>query len=318
MSSTPKSIAIYGPTASGKTAVSLLLSEQLSIEIVSADSRQVFRGLDIGTAKASHHDRERIPHFGIDICDPRESYSTGEYRRYTRDVISQIKSRGHLPVVVGGTGLYVSSLVTDFLQENIDENEREKIDSLRAKIHDQREAGRHEELYEELQKVDSVSAERYADKNPRRVDRALLYYYVNGEPLSRAQQTKTIPAEEDLIVFVVECEREQLNNRIGTRVMEMWDSGFEEEVRNLLDLGVSPLAQSLATVGYREMLQYLDGRCSKEEAQEMMIVATRQYAKRQRTWGRHQFSSATILSGSTVNMVDTVLRELQSRNFFQQ
>lgn len=316
MSHSAKSIAIYGPTASGKTAVSLLLSEQLDIEIVSADSRQVFRGLDIGTAKVSVHDRERIPHFGIDICDPRDSYSTGEYRRYARDVINDIKSRGHLPVVIGGTGLYVSSLVTDFLEEDVPGNDRLKVDTLRAKIHAQREAGRHEELYEELQRVDNVSAERYADKNPRRIDRALLYYYVNGEPLSRAQQTKTIPAEEDLIVFVVECDRDQLNNRIRTRVMEMWDSGFENEVQNLLNLGVSPQAQSLATVGYREMLKYLDGRCSKEQAQEMMILATRQYAKRQRTWGRHQFSSAVRLSGSPVNMVDSLLRELQARKYF--
>lgn len=316
MSHSAKSIAIYGPTASGKTAVSLLLSEQLNIEIVSADSRQVFRGLDIGTAKVSVHDRERIPHFGIDICDPRDSYSTGEYRRYARDVINDIKSRGHLPVVIGGTGLYVSSLVTDFLEEDVPGNDRLKVDTLRAKIHAQREAGRHEELYEELQRVDNVSAERYADKNPRRIDRALLYYYVNGEPLSRAQQTKTIPAEEDLIVFVVECDRDQLNNRIRTRVMEMWDSGFENEVQNLLNLGVSPKAQSLATVGYREMLKYLDGRCSKEQAQEMMILATRQYAKRQRTWGRHQFSSAVRLSGSPVNMVDSLLRELQARKYF--
>lgn len=311
--STP-SIAIFGPTASGKTRLSLLLAEALGAEILSADSRQVYRGLDIGTAKVSREERIKVRHHGIDICDPRQPYSTGEYRRYADKVIADIRTRGCVPLIVGGTGLYLSSLLTDFLCDEDDPRNLEVMNECRARIAARRAAGDHEELYAELSSVDPESAAKYADRNPRRVDRALVYSLVNGIPFSTAHRTRTIAAHKDVIVFVIERERAELSDRIRRRVGEMWESGLEDEVRTLVNDGVPRNAQSLATVGYREMLEYLDGNVSMSDAQEATIIATRQYAKRQRTWARHQFTDARRLTGSDEEMMRSVLKEFETHN----
>ncbi|MFM8437389.1 MAG: tRNA (adenosine(37)-N6)-dimethylallyltransferase MiaA, partial [Candidatus Kapaibacterium sp.] len=294
---------MFGPTASGKTQLSLRIAEELDVEIISADSRQVFRGLDIGTAKVPPEIRRGVPHHGIDICEPHESFDTGRFRRYAETVMTEIKERRKLPLIVGGTGLYLSALLKDFLDDEIGPGKDAVIKEHHSRIMSRRRAGEADALFTELEDVDPDSARKYHDRNPRRVDRALLYYHTHGLPFSEAHRTRSMKAHTDIAVFVIERDRDELNERIARRVNEMWDQGLEDEVRRLLDDGIPRHAQSLATVGYREMLEYLDGRLTRAQALEATVVATRRYAKRQRTWARHQFPDARVLRGDDDEMM---------------
>lgn len=308
-SSTPV-IALYGPTASGKTALAIELARALGGNVVSADSRLVFRGLDIGTAKPTADERSRVRHYGIDICEPGESFSTGAYRRYADGILSSLNATQTPAVIAGGTGLYIKSLVQNFLSED-DVVDSAGAEDIRHEIHVQRESGHADVLYEELERVDPVSAARYSDRNPRRVDRALMYYRLHGVPLSDAQSMKVFPAHSNIQLFVLQVDTQELNARIEQRVVHMWECGFEVEVRNLLHSGLSPSTQSLATVGYREMIAYINGDLTKAQAQQAMVISTRQYAKRQRTWARHQFPDAITVQGTTHTMVEHILSNIQ-------
>jgi len=308
-SSTPV-IALYGPTASGKTALAIELARALGGNVVSADSRLVFRGLDIGTAKPTAEERSRVRHYGIDICEPGESFSTGAYRRYADGILSSLNAAQTPAIIAGGTGLYIKSLVQDFLSED-DDTDSTGAENIRREIHTARESGHAHLLYKELERVDPISAVRYSDRNPRRVDRALIYYRLHGVPLSDAQSMQVFTAHSNIQMFVLQVDTQELNARIEQRVVHMWECGFEEEVRNLLHSGLSPSTQSLATVGYREMIAYINGDLSKSQAQQAMVISTRQYAKRQRTWARHQFPDAINVQGTMHAMAEHILSNIQ-------
>lgn len=273
-------IIIAGPTASGKTDVSLELAKLIDIEVISADSRQVFKYMDIGTAKPSKEELSAVRHHYIDILYPDEYFSAGRFGEQAYNTLLEINANGKIPVVVGGSGLYIKALVEGLFSEEI-EIEQDIKDSLQEIYV---EKGK-DELYRMLLDKDIVSASRYYDKNPMRVMRALQYYLATGEKFSNAQQN--MPERKiNPMYFAIQHNREELYDRINLRTELMWENGFKEETERILDLGYSPKLNSLNTVGYKECIQFLTNRISKEEAIDKMKQNTRRFAKRQLTWFR--------------------------------
>ena len=277
----PPVIVLLGPTASGKTAAAVALARRLPIEVISADSRQIYRLMDIGTAKPTAQQQQQCPHHFIDIIDITDQYSAGEFATAARSLIPQLRERGKIPAIVGGSGLYIYALcegIFDFYRYP-----RKKIAKYRAKLEKQwREQGIMP-LYEKLQQVDPAAARRYADRNPRRIIRALEFYLATGIPLSRAQQRRQPPPFQPLY-FGIKLERSRLYERINNRVYDMIDQGLVAEVRDILNRGYDPALPALQTMGYKEIIDYLENRISLETAIAQIQRATRRYAKRQQTW----------------------------------
>lgn len=273
-------IVIAGPTASGKTDVSLELAKLMDIEIISADSRQVFKLMDIGTAKPSPAELAAVKHYYIDFLYPDEYFSAGKFGENAYNTLQEINAKGKMPVIVGGSGLYIKALIEGLFSEET-EIEQEIKDSLQE-IYD--EKGK-DELYRMLLDKDPVSASRYFDKNPMRVMRALQYYLATGQKFSLAQQNMP---DRNINVrhFAINWNREELYNRINMRTELMWNAGFRQETERILDLGYSPKLNSLNTVGYKECAAFLMNKISKDEAIDKMKQNTRRFAKRQMTWFR--------------------------------
>jgi len=271
---------IVGPTAVGKTALSLDLAEALGAEIVSADSRQVYRFMTIGTAKPTPEELARVPHHFIDVRNPDEYYSAGEYQREAREVIENMLAEGRLPVVVGGSGFYLRALFDGLFEPRIADTEvKERI----------RERIRREGLasvYEELKRVDPEAAARIHPNDEQRIVRALEVYEISGKPMSTFFREKPRPASFEGIWIGLERERDELYRRIDERVDQMFAQGLVDEVRDLLQRGYSPELNALRTVGYREVVDYLQGKISLERAIELVKRNSRRYAKRQLTWFR--------------------------------
>jgi tRNA dimethylallyltransferase len=272
-------VAIVGPTASGKSAIALELAQRLGGEIVNADSRQVYRGMDIGTAKPSVAERRLIRHHLYDICDPRENYSLALYRKQALATFDVLWARGTFPWLVGGTGQYVWSLLENWSVPEVapDEEFRERL-SAEAEVHG---AG---VLHGRLAAVDPVAAARIDARNVRRIIRALEVYEHTGTPIS-AWQAKGDPDFEYLL-FGIDVPRPVLDERIDRRVYAIFEAGFVEEVRSLLDSGVPADAPSMSSIGYGEVLRYLHGDLTRDEAVEMTKRATRRLVRRQAQWFR--------------------------------
>lgn len=273
-------LVIVGPTASGKTALSLELARHLPIEIISADARQVYKHLDIGTAKPTEAERAVCRHHCIDILEPSAPYSAADYARDARAAINAVPST-HLPVMVGGSGLYLQAALDGFSTDAV-APEPEIRERLQVEM-DQR--GR-EAMYAELQRKDARAAERYTDMNPRRILRALEYIEITGRPFSETWDQHRDAFDVDPFYIGIEIEREHLNARINARCDAMWRDGLLDETQRVLDMGVSPAAQSLQTVGYVEAIAVLNGTMTLADAREKLRISTRRYAKRQRTWFR--------------------------------
>lgn len=283
MSEKQKILILTGPTATGKTALSIELAKELSGEIISADSMQLYRGMDIGTAKPTQAERAQVPHHLIDTLDPREKYSVALYRRDAGRAIGDIAARGKLPIVVGGTGLYISALAYDmrFTDAQEDTALREKWERF-ATLHG------NEALHKELMLRDPKAAEALHPNNVRRVIRALEVFETTGRPMSSQEdaQKGRAPGEYDCTIIGLCMDRQALYKRIEARVDQMLDAGLLEETRRLLQSGVSPDCQSMQAIGYKELVQYLTESCSYAQAVEMLKRNTRRYAKRQMTWFR--------------------------------
>ncbi len=298
-----KVIVIGGPTASGKTEVSLELAKLIDVEIVSADSRQVFKYLDIGTAKPNKTELSAVKHHLIDFLEPDEYYSAGRFGDDAEKIVEEITERNTVPLVVGGSGLYIDSLCFGFCDENIGENEKrfEIREELNKRLI---ELGK-DQLYDELIAVDPVSAQKYDDKNPMRIIRALEYFQINGNPFSTAQRiTKNRGIEP--YFFDIAHNREVLYERINRRTDIMWEIGLVEETQRVLNMGFSPTLNSLNTVGYKECIAYLTGEMSKETAIEEMKKNTRRYAKRQTTWFK-RYENMVHLTGTSEEMARKIL-----------
>ena len=277
-------IILTGPTAVGKTALSIKLASEIGGEVISADSMQVYRQMDIGSAKIKPEEMDGIPHHLIDILEPEEEFNVCLFQKLAQDAMEQIYERGHIPVVVGGTGFYIQALLyqIDFTEEETDTAFRDKLWQLGE------EKGNHY-LHELLRKVDPASAEEIHENNRKRVIRALEFYENSGKPISthnREQRQKT--SAYNSCYFVLTDDRKKLYERIESRVDQMLSKGLVDEVRTLKERGCNASMVSMQGLGYKEILEYLDGRCSLLEAVEKIKKETRHFAKRQLTWFRRE------------------------------
>ncbi len=271
----PKVIAVVGPTASGKTKLAIELAHKLDGEIISADSRLVYKGFDIASAKPTLEEREGIPHHLIDIVEPEFDYSAGKFAEDAKIAIQDILSRDKTPIVAGGTGLYFRVLLEHYDLPKVETNYE-----LRAKL----EKRTREALLEELKKVDKITYERVKDANFRRIVRAMELITLLEKPLSEVQIQKE--PEYDVKWIMPEIpSREWLYNRINKRVDVMYKMGIVEETKALIEKH-GRISNIIDTIGYKEILTYLDGEATLEEALDKLRQHTRNYAKRQLTWFR--------------------------------
>lgn len=301
-------VIITGPTASGKTDLSLAIADQTDAEIISADSRQVFKYMDIGTAKPSKDELSKVKHHFIDYLEPDEYFSAGKFAEEAGEIIEQIYTKGKMPIVAGGSGLYIKALCEGLFKEERNTAERQKI---RKQLQDQLERKGKEFLYEKLKLLDPKAADLYPDMNPVRSIRALEHIEVTGEKFSESI-LKSENKDYICHYFGIDFERKKLYERINKRTEEMWEQGLLEETKELLELGYDDSFHSMNSVGYKEALAFIRGEMDKEEAVEEMKKNTRRFAKRQLTWFRK--IDDMIWLDPKDNMADIVMNYLRKRN----
>lgn len=278
-----KILVVTGPTATGKTALSVELAKKLGGEIVSADSMQIYRGMDIGTAKVTKAEMQNIPHHMIDIADPSEDYSVSRYVKEADAAVRGILSRGRLPIVAGGTNLYIDSLIA-----GLDFAEKAEDAALRESLNKQYDDIGGEAMLEHLRGFDPERAAKLHPADKRRIVRAVEIYILTGETITRHdEETKKRPKRYDAVkIALTFADRAVLYDRINARVDKMVSDGLFDEVKGLLDSGLSPESTSMQAIGYKEPAAYFRGEMSKDEAIELIKLSSRRYAKRQLTWLR--------------------------------
>lgn len=295
MTHAPRGIAIVGPTASGKTALSLEVAKRLDAEIISMDSRQVYRGMDVGTAKATSEQQAAVPHHGLDLVDPGERFSAGEFGRRARDWIAEIEQRGRVPVLVGGTGFFLRVLTNPiFRQPPLDPERRRALHEYLDEFDDER-------LRRWIEALDPASAARLSGWGGRqRIFRGVEIALLTGHTLPwwHRHSPPEAPAVP-LRIFVLEMPRERLNRAIDARVGAMAEAGLAEEVRNLLERGYGPGDPGMNATGYAELIPALRGERSLDDALDLVRKNTRAYAKRQMTWFRHQLPEGSTWLDAT-------------------
>ncbi|MCA9061201.1 MAG: tRNA (adenosine(37)-N6)-dimethylallyltransferase MiaA [Planctomycetaceae bacterium] len=277
-----KSWFLAGPTACGKTATSLELARRLNAEIISLDSMAIYRGMDIGTAKPGPDERHGIPHHLIDVADPQQDFSVAEFVQMAHAAAVGILSRDRTPLFVGGTGLYLRSILRGIFEGPEADWEFRRLQEQRV----QQEGSL--VLHEELRRCDPVTAERLHANDVRRVIRALEVFHLTGQPLSQSQTHQPRPAaDRPVIVAWLESERDWLHQRINQRVDAMMQAGLLEEVRSLWTMQPAIGRTARQALGYRELFDHFDGVATLPEAVTAIKAGTRQFAKRQHTWFRH-------------------------------
>lgn len=272
-----KVIAIVGPTCSGKTDLSLILAEEFKTEIISADSRQIYKYLNIGTAKPDKNILKKIKHHFIDELNPDENYNVSKFENDALKKIKKLLKENKIPIVVGGSGLYIKALIDGIF------NAVDTDDKYRNFLLKQRELYRNEYLYNELKKVDPISAEKMLPQNWKRIIRALEVYHLTGKPINDHQTEHKRNININFHQYGLKWEREQLYKNIENRVDKMIENGLVDEAKNILKKYDKKL-NSLNTVGYKEIISYLDSEISLERAIELIKRNTRRFAKRQITW----------------------------------
>ena len=277
-------IIISGPTAVGKTAVSVKLAKMLGCEIISADSMQVYKKMDIGTAKITKDEMCDIPHHLIDILEPDEEFNVKLFREYAKNAIDNIYSRNHIPLMVGGTGFYIQAVLYDVNFENEDDN-RSYRDELNNILN---EKGA-EYLFDMLKQVDEPSTHTIHMNNTKRVIRALEFYHNTGQRISEHNEIqKQKEAQYSYGYYILTDDRAKLYERIDKRVDKMVEAGLLKEVKGLLDTGLSEKNVSMQGIGYKEIIEYLNNNVSLDEAIENIKLNTKHFAKRQLTWFRRE------------------------------
>lgn len=284
-----KVICIVGPTASGKTSLSVELAKKINAEIISADSMQIYKGLDIGTAKVTEIEKQGINHHIIDICNPSDKFSVADFKELCYHKIDEILSRGKKVIIVGGTGLYVSAVVEnmDFKNEEIDTKYRSELESIaKEKSNDY--------LHEMLEKIDPKSAKLIHKNNVKRVIRALEIAKNSNELKSIHMKKEAIRKKQDskydFYVFCLDAPRELLYERINLRVDEMVNNGIVKEARKLYDMKLDKSCTCMQAIGYKEFFPFFEDKSTLEECIEKLKLETRKYSKRQMTWFRNKLS----------------------------
>lgn len=279
----PRLIVIAGPTGVGKTEISIRLAKILDGEIVSCDSMQIYRHMDIGSAKATEEEMQGIPHHMVDIIEPETPFTVSEYKELAERAIDDIISRGKVPIMVGGTGLYIDSVITDmsFAEGSGDLGFRKTMEDL-AVIKGK------EAVHRLLEDCDPLAAERIHPNNLKRVIRALEVHHITGRPFSSFSDEGNLNPKYEVRYFYLNRNREALYSAIDMRVMKMLQDGLVSEVSMLKARGLTKYHQSMQGIGYKEVLDYLDGVTTYEEMTEEIKRHSRNYAKRQLTWFRRK------------------------------
>ena len=295
--------AVLGPTGSGKTRLAIEMAERINGEIVSVDSAQVFRGLDVGTAKATAQEQDRVRHHVLDTIEPSEQWSAADYVKAADLAIADIRGRGKFPIVCGGTGLWYRALTKGiFSVPEIDPDIRESVrESIRVRGS--------VVMHEELKKVDPIAASKIQPADPQRIGRALEVFQQTGTPISTLQAQHGFQEARYIVGAVaLDCPRETLRERVAVRAEQMYASGILQETEACLDRGISLDAPGLSVIGYRDAVRHLQGEYTLEQATEQTITSTRRYAKRQRNWFRHEPEVQWVSYESDVS---DVIRQLQ-------
>ncbi|MEQ1560229.1 MAG: tRNA (adenosine(37)-N6)-dimethylallyltransferase MiaA [Methyloglobulus sp.] len=306
----PSAIFLMGPTASGKSKLAVQLAQALNGEIISVDSALVYRGMDIGTAKPTVEEKAGIAHHLIDILDPIESFSTGQFRTKALALMEEITRRGRIPILVGGTMLYFNALNNGLAALP----EADPI--IRAKLDNELITLGKEALHQRLAKIDPDSAARIHPNDPQRIQRALEVYEITGKPLTSyfTEAQQQVFPYKTIKLIIAPNERKILHDTIARRFVQMLDQGFIDEVEALIKRGdLSEALPSIRAVGYRQVWSYLHGECDVATMTEKGIAATRQLAKRQFTWLRRE-TDALHLDSNSPDLVDFALTEIHKKH----
>ncbi len=305
-------IVIAGPTACGKTSTSIALAKKIGGEIISADSMQVYRYMDIGTAKITREEMQGIHHYLIDEFLPDEEFNVMVFQQKAKQYMEEIWEKGKIPILVGGTGFYINALVYDnnFMETN--ENTE-----LRNRLYEEAKTFGPAYIHNKLREVDPASADKIHYNNVKRVARAIEYYELTGERISehnRREKEKESPYNTAFIIL--NMDRKLLYDRINSRVDKMIENGLVEEVQKLLCMGYSPSLVSMQGLGYKEIVSCLEGECTLSEAAELLKKSTRHFAKRQLTWFRGQSEGLwmDITKAKEDEILDKILSYCRERN----
>lgn len=295
----PKIVVICGPTASGKTALGIQVAQQANGEIISSDSMQIYKDMDIGTAKPTPEERAQAVHHLVDFVSPDQRYSVADFKKDATEKIEDILSRGKLPIIVGGTGLYVNSLIhnIEYKEEITDIEYRNKLEKVDL-----------ETLYKQAQEIDSEAAAKVSQNDRKRITRILEIYHTTGKTKTQMEAESRKEVKYDYKIFVLTPERDKLYERINLRVDLMMQAGLVDEVKQLLQK-YNEFPTAMQGLGYKEVKEYLDGDITEEEMVEKIKQESRHYAKRQLTWFR-QYKDATWLDTFDENNVKIILDKL--------
>ena len=301
-----KVIVICGPTASGKTALSIELAKKINGEIVSADSMQIYKDMDIGTAKPTKQEMGEIKHYLLDFVSPEDRYSVAQYKQDAKKAIKEIINKGKTPIIVGGTGLYVDSLIYE-----IEYNDIKLDDEYRKKLEKIAEEQGLEELYKKAVEIDPEAMKKISQNDKKRIMRVLEIYHSTGKTKTEQEkESRKNPVEYDYRVFAINWDREILYQRINKRVDIMAEQGLIEEVKEILDK-YDKFPTAMQGLGYKEVVDYLNGIYTKEEMIEKIKLETRRYAKRQLTWFRKNKQTIWLDGTDDIqNNIDIILEGL--------
>ncbi|MFA4920632.1 MAG: tRNA (adenosine(37)-N6)-dimethylallyltransferase MiaA [Candidatus Neomarinimicrobiota bacterium] len=298
-------IFILGPTAVGKTATAIELAKNIDSEIISIDSRQIYRGLDIGTAKPTLRQQTTIAHHLIDVFDVTETISAGAYRELALKTVAEIQARRKNPIFVGGSGLYVNAVLKGIFKESTTDPQIRR--AIRRELQEKGSVA----LYNQLLEIDPGAALKIHMNDIKRVTRALEIYRVTGRAPSQHYQEQKSQSPFDYRLFILNAEREELYRRINERVDQMLADGLVAEVQKLIVAGHRAELEALRTLGYQEVLLFFDGKCSFDEMRENIKQNTRRYAKRQLTWFRNQYPSAAWIDVTKLTDPSAIVEIIQ-------
>lgn len=307
-------VILAGPTAVGKTDTSIALAKAIGGEIISADSMQVYKYMDIGSAKITKEEMEGVPHYLVDMIEPSEEFNVCRFANMAKEAMAQIYAKGKIPILVGGTGFYIQAVLydIDFTETNEDTGFREECEAF-AKEHGAKA------LHDRLRTVDEASAEAIHANNVKRVIRALEYHHQTGKKISEHnEEERKKVSPYNACYFVLNDRRDIVYDRINYRVDKMIEAGLVEEVQSLKDMGCKSGMVSMQGLGYKEILSYLNGACTLEEAVELIKKETRHFAKRQLTWFRREpdvvWVQKDVIGRDKESCVSFMLKELENRD----